>query len=154
MQPYILDPQPLAKSLPAARPNPAHPLALRGHAPLRHTIPGQAMTVQDMTPIIEVERKEGSGEWWSMPLELSSELYQAYEKKLATEFTFVWDWQDPRWGGSGKTQGSYEVDGETTNYSRYSLCFNTMTQKNLDSGRVRRFRVVFMKPGDAWASMS
>ena len=52
------------------------------------------MTVQDMTPIIEVERKEGSGEWWSMPLELSSALYQAHEKTFMTEFTFVWDWQN------------------------------------------------------------
>ena len=83
-----------------------------------------------------------------MPLDFSSTLYQACEKNLATEFTFVWDWQDARWGGS------FELDGEKTSYSRYSLCFNTMTQKNLDSGRVRRFRVVFMKPGDAWASMS
>ena len=114
----------------------------------------EPMVVTDWNPIIEVERNEDSGEWWSMPLELSSEIYQAYENKLATEFTFVWDWQDPFWNGSGKTQGSYEVDGEKTQYSRYRLCFNTMTQTNMDSGRVRSFRVVFMKRKDAEKLMS
>ena len=112
----------------------------------------EPMVVKGWNPIIEVERE--AGVWWSMPLELSSALYQAHEKTLMTEFTFVWDWQNPFWNGSGKTQGSYEVDGEKTQYSRYRLCFNTMTQTNIDSGRVRSFRVVFMKREDAWILMS
>ena len=89
-----------------------------------------------------------------MPLELSSALYEAHEKNELTEFTFVWDWQNPFLNvGEHKTQGSYEVDGEKTQYSRYRLCFNTMTQTNIDSGRVRSFRVLFMKRKDAWLLM-
>ena len=132
MQPYLI-PNPLRGPIP------------RTPAPLCHTMAGQAMTVLGMIPIIEVERNEGSNIWWSMPADSSSIFYQAYSQNLATEFTFVWDWQ-------GQKSGAFEMNGEKSNYSRYSLCFKTMLQKNLDSGRVRRFRVVFMKPDDALAS--
>jgi len=56
------------------------------------------------------------------------------EKELVT-VQFEWEW--PKW-----KKGTKIVDGQATNLSAYTLNFDTMMQKNNDTGFVRKFRVV------------
>ena len=83
---------------------------------------------------IEVEFKNGM--WWTMPLELSMEILQKWRLGMR-EVSFVWDWQ-------GSRDGSFRPEGESTVYSRYSLDFRTMRQRNLDNDRIRTVRVVYV----------
>ena len=64
-----------------------------------------------------------------------------YEKYLANEDAgYTWDWGDTR---EGSWQGS---DGEGSSINRYLLNFQTWTQTNMDNGRKRTFRIVWVLP--------
>ena len=90
-------------------------------------------------PIIEVAFKGGN--WWTLPKELSAELYVIYKEGKDAEYT--WDW-----GPDGR-DGSYVVDGVHTKQSRYSINFDDHsghTQVNIDNSRTRSVRIVWVDP--------
>ena len=72
--------------------------------------------------------------WWAMPHELSDPILEQWNRG-AQQVSFIWDWKTLR-------KGSYQPDGEETSISRYIINFDTMSQRNLDSRRVRRVKVV------------
>ena len=113
-----------------------------------------------------------SDTWWSIPAEKSAEIFHQYEdkvaqvkwllaqmrrakrqrtendeddimvmdsasgdKELVVTIQFEWEWPE------GK-KGTKIVDGQATNFSSYTLNFDTMEQKNNDTFFVRKFRVV------------
>ena len=57
------------------------------------------------------------------------------DKALVVTVQFEWEWPE------GK-KGTKIVNGQATNFSSYTLNFDTMEQKNNDTGFVRKFRVV------------
>ena len=74
--------------------------------------------------------------WWSIPPEMSMALY---EKHLSGQDAgYTWDWGESR-------KGSWDPSGEETSINRYILDFTSMTQKNIDNGRLRSFRVVWVQ---------
>ena len=92
--------------------------------------------VQPTVPIFEVAFKNGM--WWSMPDYLSQELYEKYEK--GQDVSYCWDWGNSRYG-------SFELDGKQTSINRYVIDFNTWEQRNVDNGRRRSVRLVWV-PAD------
>ena len=86
-------------------------------------------------PVIEVAFS--GGKWWQIPLEMSQMIYTKY---LANEDAgYTWDWGNTR-------QGSWERDGDGSSINRYLLNFETWTQTNIDNGRKRSFRIVWVLP--------
>ena len=109
--------------------------------------------------------------WWSIPAEQSADIFHQYEDKVAQvkcllmhrakkqrtenneddimvmnasgdkelEVKVQYDCQWPEW-----KKGTKIVDGKATNISSYTLNFDTMEQKNKDTGFVRKFRIVNM----------
>ena len=57
------------------------------------------------------------------------------DNALVVTVQFEWEWPE------GK-KGTKIVNGQATNFSSYTLNFDTMEQKNNDTGFVRKFRVV------------
>ena len=91
---------------------------------------------QSAVPIFEVAFNNDM--WWSMPADLSQELYDKYEDGQPV---FYWcDWTKSRYG-------SFEIDGEPTSINRYQIDFNTWEQRNLDNDRRRSVRLVWV-PAD------
>ena len=87
-------------------------------------------------PVVEVAFRYGT--WLQIPLEMSQMIYTKY---LANENAgYTWDWGDTR---EGSWQGS---DGEGSSINRYLLDFETWTQTNIDNGRKRSFRIVWVLP--------
>ena len=87
---------------------------------------------QSDIPIIEVSF--GNGMWWSLPSEMSAQLYEKFTSGENAGYT--WDWGDAR-------EGSWRPDGECTSINRYIIDFTTMTQTNLDNKRKRSVRIVW-----------
>jgi hypothetical protein len=85
---------------------------------------------------LRIQVEFNNGMWWEMPQELYAQLLQKYREDYA-EATFVWDW-------GGTRDGSWAPDGETTTLNRYVIDFRTMIQRNLDNGRTRRVRFVYI----------
>ena len=91
--------------------------------------------VQPTVPIFEVAFHKGM--WWSMPAELSQQIYEKYRNNEDVGYT--WDWGESR-------VGSWELDGEETSISRYVVDFETWEQRNIDNHRRRSVRFVWVAP--------
>ena len=78
-------------------------------------------------PIVEVAF--ANGKWWSIPKEMSSQLYEKYVQDQDAVYT--WDW------GPGGRIGSWTPDGEETIINRYKIDFLNCIQENLDNQRKR-----------------
>ena len=89
-------------------------------------------------PIVEVAFRDGK--WWSIPQEMSAELYDKYIN--GEDAGYTWDW------GEGGRAGSWKLDGEVTSINRYVIDFATGVQTNLDNQRKRSIRVIWVRPQD------
>ena len=89
-------------------------------------------------PIFEVAF--GGGKWWSIPQEMYKELYANFE--AGQDAGYTWDWGDSR-------QGSWKPDGENTTINRYTIDFVHKQQTNIDNGRVRTIRLIWILEEDA-----
>ena len=87
-------------------------------------------------PIIEVAFKKDM--WWSMPAVMSAQIYQKYLNSEDAGYT--WHWGDSR-------PGSWAPEGEVTSINRYTIDFQTWEQVNIDNGRRRSVRLVFLHGG-------
>jgi hypothetical protein len=88
-------------------------------------------------PIIQVAR--GHGMWWSVPAEMSKQLYESYANN--EDAVYTWDWGDTR-------QGAWKPDDEETSISRYIVDFVSCEQRNIDTDRKRSIRLVWVRPQD------
>ena len=86
-------------------------------------------------PIFEVAFKKGM--WWSIPAEISQQLYQKYMNN--EDAVYTWDWGNSR-------AGSWQPDEEATSINRYMIDFQTWEQRNLDNDRRRSVRLVWVAP--------
>ena len=86
----------------------------------------------DMVPIIEVSFRNGM--WWSMPPEMSAEIYKKYMSGENAGYT--WDWGDSR-------KGSWQPDDERASINRHVIDFGAMEQTNIDNNRKRSVRIVW-----------
>ena len=89
-------------------------------------------------PIIEVAFN--NGQWWSIPQEMSAQLYAKHAEGMDAGYT--WDW------GEGGRAGSWRPEGEETRINRYIIDFVSCIQTNIDNGRKRSIRVVWVRPQD------
>ena len=87
---------------------------------------------QSDIPIIEVSF--GNGMWWSLPSEMSAQLYEKFTS--GENAVYTWDWGDTR-------EGSWRPNDESTSINRYIIDFKTMTQTNIDNKRKRSVRIVW-----------
>ena len=88
--------------------------------------------VADMKWEIHVEFNNDM--WWAMPHDLSEAILHQWTHG-AQRVSYVWDWEDTR-------TGSYKPNGADTSINRYIIDFDTMHQRNLDSNRSRKVKVV------------
>ena len=95
----------------------------------------------DLAPIVEVAF--GHGKWWSIPEEMSRQLYEKYVSQ--EDAVYTWDW------GEGGRVGSWAPDGEETHINRYSIDFVNFVQTNIDNQRKRSVRIVRVRPQDVQA---
>lgn len=84
-------------------------------------------------PIFEVAFRNGM--WWSIPVEMSQQLYQKYMNN--DDAVYTWDWGSTR-------GGSWQPDGEETSINRYMIDFQAWEQRNLDNNRRRSVRLVWV----------
>ena len=89
-------------------------------------------------PIIEVAFNNDM--WWSIPQVMSQGLYEKYSHG-EQDIGYTWDWGERR-------TGSYVHDGQDTSINRYILDFDAREQRNLDNGRRRTIRVVWVNHAD------
>ena len=89
-------------------------------------------------PIIEVAF--GNGKWWSIPQQMSAELYAKFE--AGQDAVYTWDWGDSR-------KGSWKPDDEETSINRYMIDFVHKQQRNIDNGRMRTIRLIWILEEDA-----
>jgi hypothetical protein len=86
-------------------------------------------------PIFEVAFRNGM--WWSMPEELSKQLYEKYMGD--EDASYIWDWGETR-------PGSWKPDNEETSINLYVVDFVAMEQRNTDNDRRRSVRLVWVHP--------
>ena len=127
--------------------------------------------MENMEIYIEIDQSETGhpDTWWSISAEKSADIFQQYEdevakvkcllmhrakkqrtenneddimvmnasgdKELEVKVQYEYQWPE------GK-KGTKIVNGQATNFSSYTLNFDTMEQKNNDTGFVRKFRIV------------
>ena len=89
--------------------------------------------VMKQIPIFEVAF--GHGMWWSIPAEMSQQIYHKYTNN--EDAVYTWDWGDAR-------AGSWQPDGEETSINRYMIDFQAWEQRNIDNGRRRSVRLVWV----------
>ena len=94
-----------------------------------------------LSPLLEIHVEFNNGMWWAMPHDLSNGILQWWSNG-SRQVSFIWDWQ-------GTRQGSYQPNGENTSINRYIIDFDTMYQRNLDNGRTRKVKVVFVLQHEA-----
>ena len=102
------------------------------------------MAEEHTVPIVEVAYTQGR--WWSLPVETSAQLYQHYVCNRDAGHT--WDW-----GPDGRI-GSWRPNGEQTHISRYTMDFINNVQTNMDNGRRRSIRIVWVRPQDVEAQFT
>ena len=86
-----------------------------------------------LVPIIEVAFKKNMG--WSMPAEMSVQIYQMHLN--GEDVVYTWDWGASR-------PGSFALAGEQRSINGYMIDFQTWEQVNIDNGRRRSVRLVFL----------
>ena len=86
----------------------------------------------DMVPIIEISFRNGM--FWSLPPEMSKQIYEKYQS--GENAVYTWDWGD-------STAGTWRPDDKPTPISRYVIDFDTMEQTNIDTDRKRSIRIVW-----------
>ena len=91
----------------------------------------------DMVPIIEVAFRHGM--YWSIPQEISQQIYEKYQEGQNAGYT--WDWGDSR-------EGTWRPEGEATSINRYIIDFDTMEQTNIDTQGRRPIRIVWTRRTD------
>ena len=94
-----------------------------------------------LVPIVEVAFRNDM--WWSMPQELSQQLIA----RMTAGENAVYTWN---WGENGRI-GSWAPDGQTTSINRYMHDFELMLQRNIDNGRQRSIRIVYVRDEDVTA---
>ena len=92
-------------------------------------------------PIVEVAFAHGK--WWSIPQDMSAQLYEKYANDEDAGYT--WDW------GEGGRPGYLAPNGELTSINCYTIDFVNRVQTNLDSQSKRSIRVVWVRPQDVEA---
>ena len=105
-----------------------------------HTAPESisGATEHMKVPIVEVAFRNGT--WWSIPQEISAQLYDKYIN--GEDAGYTWDW------GEGGRVGSWKPDGEDTSINRYVIDFATGVQTNIDNQRKRSIRIIWVRPQD------
>ena len=73
----------------------------------------------DLVPIVEVAF--WYDKWWSIPQDMSRQLYERYV--AGEDAGYTWDW------GEGGRRGSWAPDGEETRINRYTIDFVAMVQE-------------------------
>ena len=96
---------------------PVGPIASAGH-----------MEILESYGTLEIHVDRHNDMWWVMPHTLGRSILEQWFNG-AQQVSFVWDWQRIR--GRRRSQ-----------YSRYTIDFDTMWQRNLDSGGTRKVKVV------------
>ena len=96
---------------------------------------------QWLIPIIQVAYHNDL--WWSIPAEMSGQLYDHY--CMGRDARYTWDW-----GPQGRI-GSWKPDGEEMHINRYMVDFVNMVQTNIDNNRKRSVRIVWMRAQDMQA---
>ena len=89
-------------------------------------------------PIIEVAFNNDM--WWSIPQVMSLGLYEKYLHG-EQDIGYTWDWGERR-------TGPWVHDGQDTSINRYIPDFDAREQRNLDNGRLRTIRVVWVDHAD------
>ena len=84
--------------------------------------------------------------WWSLPPNMSAGLYAAEVNNQDAVYT--WDW-----GPDGRI-GSWRPNGEQTHISRYTMDFINNVQTNIDNGRRRSIRIVWVRLQDVEAQFT
>ena len=111
---------------------------VRGDASEDLTARGGLHPAEGEVPIIEVAFKEGI--WWSIPQEMSAQLYAFHA--IGQDAAYTWDW-----GEAGRL-GSWKPEGENTHINRYTIDFLSRIQANIDNGRKRSIRIVWVRRED------
>jgi hypothetical protein len=88
---------------------------------------------QHVIPIFEVAFRNGM--WWSIPVFISTALYEKYTNN--EDAVYTWDWGDTR-------SGSWRPDDEETSINRYVIDFRAWEQRNIDNNRKRSVRLVWV----------
>ena len=83
---------------------------------------------------MEIHVEFNNGMWWAMPHWLSDPILCTWTSGYQI-VSFVWDWK-------GTRTGSYQPNGVATPYSRYTIDFSLMQQRNSDNGRTRNIKVL------------
>ena len=73
-----------------------------------------------------------------MPAEMSAQIYQMHFN--GENVVYTWDWGASR-------PGPFAPAGEQTSINRYMIDFQTWEQVNIDNGRRRSVRLVFLHGG-------
>ena len=82
-----------------------------------------------------IEVSFGNDSWWQLPGEIADLIFITV-RAGADLISFTYDWGYER-------ENNYRLaDGTLTMLSRYMLDFTTMQQRDLDTGRIRTFRVI------------
>ena len=115
-----------------------------GHASEDLTARGGLHPPKGEVPIIEVAFKHGK--WWSIPQEMSAQMYALHAQ--GQDAVYTWDW------GEGGRVGSWRPEGEDTSINRYMIDFVSGIQTNIDNRRKRSIRVVWVRPQDIEAQFT
>jgi len=100
----------------------------------QHVIPiFEVAAGRHVIPIFEVAFRNGM--WWSIPVSISTALYEKYTNNEDAGYT--WDWGDTR-------SGSWRPDDEETSINRYVIDFRAWEQRNIDNNRKRSVRLVWV----------
>ena len=97
-----------------------------------------------MVPIIEVAFKKNT--WWSLPQDMSAGIYAC--KLNNQDAGYTWDW------GEGGRIGAWRPNGEQTRINRYTIDFTNNCQTNMDNGRRRSIRIIWVRPQDVEAQFA
>ena len=102
------------------------------------------MDEEHSVPIIEVAYTHDK--WWSLPSNISAELYTL--KVNNQDAGYTWDW------GEGGRIGAWRPNGEQTHINRYTIDFLNNVQTNVDNGCRRSIRIIWVRPQDLVAQFT
>ena len=95
------------------------------------------MAEEHTAPIVQVAF--GNGKWWSIPREMSRQIYEKYIN--GEDAVYTWDW------GEGHA-GSWMPNGEKTTIDRYKVDFVNRVQTNIDDHTKRSIGIAWVRPQD------